>query len=160
MDVLLSIKPHFAEHIFDGKKKYEYRRTIFNRKDVQKILVYASSPVKKIIGEFHISSLIYDKPELIWLRTRTSAGISKDLFFRYFVGKDKGYAIGIKHAKEYGTPFDPVDIIRDFVPPQSFMYIDSDKFGSRRTEHDLKPELTLVDFEPLCPLAPASVIRL
>jgi predicted transcriptional regulator len=125
MDVLLSVRPHFAERIFDGTKKYEYRKTIFSRADVQKVVVYASSPVKKIVGEFHIAEIIWDKPELLWLKTCGFAGINRDFFLRYFTGKDKGYAINIKHSKRYEAPVNPWDVLPGFTPPQSFMYIDS-----------------------------------
>jgi predicted transcriptional regulator len=129
MDVLLSIRPHFAERIFDGSKKYEYRRTIFSRADVQKVIVYASSPVKKIVGEFRIAEIIWDKPEFLWLKTCGSAGINRDFFLQYFTGKDKGYAINIKHSKRYEAPVNPWDVLPDFTPPQSFMYIDSKSFS-------------------------------
>ena len=52
MKVLLSIKPEFADKIFNGTKKYEYRRSIFKKKEVKTVVVYASSPIQKIIGEF------------------------------------------------------------------------------------------------------------
>ena len=31
MKILLSIKPEFAERIFDGSKKYEFRKVIFRK---------------------------------------------------------------------------------------------------------------------------------
>ena len=34
MKVLLSIKPEFAEKIFDGTKLYEFRRSIFKNKNI------------------------------------------------------------------------------------------------------------------------------
>ena len=36
--ILISIKPEYVEKIFDGSKKYEYRRRLAN-KAVDKILV-------------------------------------------------------------------------------------------------------------------------
>lgn len=33
MKVLLSIKPEFAERIFNGSKKYEFRKVIFKNPD-------------------------------------------------------------------------------------------------------------------------------
>ena len=130
MDVLLSIRPHFAERIFNGTKKYEYRKTIFNRADVQRVIVYASNPIQKIVGEFQIAEIIRDRPEIIWLKTCTFAGINQYFFFQYFTGKDKGYAISIKHTKKYDAPIDPWDLLHDFTPPQSFMYIDSNSLLS------------------------------
>ena len=38
MKVLLSIKPEFAEKIFNGTKKYEFRKSIFKNKDVDKVI--------------------------------------------------------------------------------------------------------------------------
>ena len=125
MDVLLSVRPIFANRILDGTKKYEYRKTIFSRTDVQKVIIYASSPVKKIVGEFQIAEIIRDKPESIWLKTRIFAGVHRDFFFQYFTGKDNAYAINIKHSKKYEAPVNPWDILPDFTPPQSFKYIDS-----------------------------------
>ena len=125
MDVLLSVRPIFANRILDGTKKYEYRTTIFSRTDVQKVIIYASSPVKKIVGEFQIAEIIRDKPEALWLRTYISAGVHRDFFFQYFTGKDDAYAINIKRLKKYNAPVNPWDILPDFTPPQSFKYIDS-----------------------------------
>ena len=45
MKALLSIKPEFADMIFAGTKRYEFRRAIFKRNDLEGVLVYASSPV-------------------------------------------------------------------------------------------------------------------
>ena len=50
MKVVLSIKPEFANKIFEGTKKYEFRRAIFKNPNIKKVVVYSSSPVKKIIG--------------------------------------------------------------------------------------------------------------
>ena len=58
MKVLLSIKPEYAYKIFDGSKKYEFRRSVFKDTNVKTIVVYASSPVQKVIGEFEIDSIL------------------------------------------------------------------------------------------------------
>ena len=36
-DVLLSVKPEYVEKILEEKKKYEFRRSIFKRNDIEKI---------------------------------------------------------------------------------------------------------------------------
>ena len=45
MIALLSLRPEFAERIFDGTKKYEYRKRVFVREDVDKVVVYATDPL-------------------------------------------------------------------------------------------------------------------
>ena len=58
MKVVLSIKPEFANKIFDGTKKYEFRKAIFKNDKIKTIIVYASSPVQQVIGEFEIEKII------------------------------------------------------------------------------------------------------
>ncbi|MBN2546525.1 MAG: hypothetical protein JXB50_12060 [Spirochaetes bacterium] len=122
MKVLLSIKPEFAFKIFEGDKKYEYRRTIFKKKDIEKIIVYASSPIKKVIGEFYIDDLLFDDINTLWLKTEKFSGITKEYFFDYFMNKNHGYAIKIKNTKLYNNP---LNLIKNFgvLPPQSFVYL-------------------------------------
>ncbi len=122
MRVLLSIKPEFAQKIFEGTKRYEYRRSIFRRGEVEKIVVYASDPIKKVMGEFEMGVILHDEPQALWDRTKTHAGISRERFFEYFINKTKGYAIEVKTAQMYDTPF-PLSRLMVTTPPQSFMYL-------------------------------------
>ena len=57
MKVLLSIKPEFVEKIFDGSKKYEYRKVLPKRTDISVIVIYASAPVQRVVGEFRINEI-------------------------------------------------------------------------------------------------------
>ena len=58
MKVVLSIKPEFAFKIFDGTKKFEFRKAIFKNHKIKTVIVYASSPVQQVIGEFEIEKII------------------------------------------------------------------------------------------------------
>lgn len=122
MKVLLSIKPEYANLIFEGKKKFEFRRTIFKNREVKKIIVYSSSPVQKIIGEFDIDQIITHDLKTLWSKTKKQSGISEDFFFEYFINKQTGFAIKIKNTKLYRNP---KCIRQDYnlMPPQSFLYL-------------------------------------
>lgn len=122
MRVLLSIKPEFALKIFDGSKRYEYRRTIFKRGEVKTVVVYASDPIKKVIGEFDIGDILHEEPQVLWTKTGEQAGITKKRFLEYFAYKMKGYAIKVKEARIYDTPV-PLNKLMVSWPPQSFMYL-------------------------------------
>lgn len=122
MRVLLSIKPEFAFRIFDGSKRYEYRRTIFKRGDVTTVVVYASDPISKVIGEFEIGEILHDEPQMLWAKTGEQAGITKKKFLDYFENKAKGYAIGVKTTRTYNTPI-PLNRLLVPCPPQSFIYL-------------------------------------
>jgi len=122
MQVLLSIKPEFALKIFDGSKRYEYRRVIFKNQEVNRVIVYASDPVKQIIGEFEIEDILHEDPESLWVKTKRHAGISKKRFFNYFTNKSKGYAIKVKATRVYDNPL-PLSSFMISSPPQSYMYL-------------------------------------
>ena len=72
MKVLLSIKPEFVEKIFAGTKKYEFRKSLFKRSDVKFVVIYASAPIKRVVGEFEIDDILSDDVNTIWERTGTT----------------------------------------------------------------------------------------
>lgn len=123
MKVLLSIKPQFVQEIFDGTKKYEYRKIIFKNKNVKTIVIYATKPVGKIVGEFEIDRILVEHPSEIWKKTEKYAGITQAYYDEYFEGREKAYAIQIKSVNEYKYPICPFANNNDFVPPQSFKYL-------------------------------------
>ena len=122
MKVVLSIKPEFANKIFDGSKRFEFRKNIFKKEDVRSILVYASSPVQKVIGEFEIEEIINERLENLWEITHEYSGISKDYFDDYFSEKESGYAIKVINEQLYDQP---KCLKEDYNlhPPQSFAYL-------------------------------------
>ena len=66
MKILLSIKPEFANKIFNGSKKFEFRRLVFKNKSVNTVVVYASAPVSKVIGEFDIEQVLKLELSELW----------------------------------------------------------------------------------------------
>lgn len=119
---LLSIKPRFAEAIFRGEKRYEFRRATFKR-PVTSALVYSSSPVQKVIGEFDVLGVITAPLAALWRKTKQFAGIDRELFYSYFSGCDVGHAIEIGKTRTFTDPFCPVETL-GLRPPQSFLYLD------------------------------------
>lgn len=124
--VLLSIKPEFAQEIFLGKKKFEFRKTIFKDKEIKKVYVYASSPTCRVIGEFEIEDILTCEPKSLWEKTKKYSGITKKYFSKYFNGKDIGHAIKISSTIHYHNPPTLMEMFGINRPPQSFMYIRND----------------------------------
>lgn len=122
MKVLLSIKPEFAFKIFEGKKKFEFRKVIFKNPNVKTVVVYASSPVQRVIGEFEIDDILIFDPNEIWRQTKRHSGISEDFFYEYFADREIAYAIKIKNPIKYKQPLNLQDNYNVF-PPQSFLYL-------------------------------------
>ncbi len=123
MKVLLSIKPEYAEKIFSGQKKFEFRKIGFKNRLVKTVVVYATMPVGKIIGEFKIKEIHKDLPNTIWEKTKHYSGIDEIFFNEYFRGKEYAIAIEVDSPKLYKIPINPKEEFENFTAPQSFMYM-------------------------------------
>jgi predicted transcriptional regulator len=121
--VLLSIKPQYAEAILDGSKKFEFRRAIFRQPDISTIVVYASTPVREVVGEFKVGNILALEPSLLWAKTCRGAGISKAYFDEYFDGCNVGYAIAVAETRRYRTPRSLGADFAIATAPQSFCYL-------------------------------------
>ena len=121
--VLLSIKPHFAERIFTGSKHYEFRRVLFRSPTITTVVVYASSPVKRVIGEFTVGDILALSTRRLWKETKRYAGIEKRDFDLYFSGRKKGYAIQVCLPVRYPQPKNLNHVCGYARPPQSFRYL-------------------------------------
>jgi len=124
MEVIFSIKPKYAKRIFNGTKKYEFRKRIFKNTNIDIIIVYATTPIKKIVGYFLIDEIIKTSPEELWEMSKEKAGISKQKFFSYFNEREVAFGIKIKKAVEFNPNIPPREVLPDFYPPQSFRYCD------------------------------------
>lgn len=123
INVLLSIKPEFATAILAGKKKFEFRRTIFKNTNVKKVYVYASKPIGLVIGEFEIDEIIASDPRSLWKTTKKGSGISKKYFDKYFEGRNVAYALKVSTTHSYEKPMTLMEMFNINRPPQSFMYV-------------------------------------
>jgi predicted transcriptional regulator len=124
-NILISINPIHIEKIFNGTKKYEFRKHDFT-KQLNKALIYSTKPTGQIVGYFTIQQVLKGTPAEIWERCKEFAGSSREAFFTYFKDKNKAYALEIIEPLRYPNPIEPSGMIEGFKAPQSFMYINCD----------------------------------
>ena len=122
--VLLSIKPIFADLIFAGTKTFEFRRSLFTSRQVHRVLVYASSPVRRVVGVFGVADTLSMTPDALWHLTRNGAGISREDFRQYFEGKAVAHAIRVEKAHLFARPRRLDRHYGLITAPQSFCYLD------------------------------------
>ena len=124
MNILLSIKPVYVEKIIRGEKKYEFRKSVFkNHNRLNRIYIYSTSPVKRIIGSFKIGHVISGSPEFIWKECRECSGISALDYFDYYKNHESAVAISIEDLQIFDCPINPFIEFKDFKAPQSFYYM-------------------------------------
>ncbi len=119
--ILISINPEHVKNIINGIKKYEYRK-IAAKQDISSIIIYETTPVKRIVAEAEIIDVLMYSPEELWKLTKEESGISKEFFDEYFEGKEIAYAYKLGKIKVYDEPKTLLEYgIK--AAPQSFVYI-------------------------------------
>lgn len=121
--ILMSIKPEYVNKIFNGTKRYEYRKKLCKQR-IDKIIVYSSSPVKKVVGELIIDGVLYNQKEVIWDETNIYGGISKDKYDNYFKNSEFAVAFKIKKCIRYNNQKELKDYNINNAP-QSYIYINN-----------------------------------
>ena len=118
----MSIKREYVEKILSGEKCYEYRKTL-PKKDVSKIIIYCTYPIKKVVGEVEVKNILVEDKEILWNMTKEKSGTSKEFYDSYFKDKDVAIAYELGKVKIYNPYKDLSEIGVNFVP-QSFIYLD------------------------------------
>ena len=119
--IMLSINPEYVEKILAGSKKYEFRKHLAN-KTVDKIIIYSTSPIMKVVGEVEVINVISSSPSALWEQTKKSAGISRDKYRKYFKGCKVAYAYQLGEVVQYNPP-KKLSEFNVNLPPQSFIYL-------------------------------------
>jgi predicted transcriptional regulator len=123
MKVLLSIKPEYSKKIFSGEKKFEFRKCK-PKCPIDGVIVYETSPTKKLVGSFNVKKIHSGSPEQIWEKCKNLSGIKQLDYVKYCHGTKIIHAFEIERASKFENPHNPFDKTSDFRPPQNFFYLD------------------------------------
>lgn len=121
--ILMPINPEYVDGILSGSKKYEYRKIKAKRKNIDKMVIYSTSPIMRVVAEVDVEEIIEDSPEKLWEQTKEYSGITKDFYYKYYKNKESAVAYKLGNIKVYDNPKKLCDIGINYVP-QSFTYLD------------------------------------
>ena len=119
--MLLSIKPEYVDKIVSGKKKYEFRK-FHCREGIDTIVIYATAPIKRVVGEVALLDIIEGNVEHVWHKTKDFGGILEKDYKAYYEGRTVAIAYKLGKVTLYDKPVGLKDLGLDYVP-QSFAYI-------------------------------------
>ncbi len=126
--IVLSLKPRFAEAILAGTKTVELRRTTPKIEVPMRTLLYASTPVRALLGTCIITSVTSANLADLWREFGSRAGLPHPEFKSYFDGVEVGTALTLAQQQPL-TRRVPLQDLRaepiGFRPPQSFAYVDA-----------------------------------
>ena len=123
--VLMSIHPQYVDLINSGEKKIEFRKTRFLR-PINKVVIYSTTPVSKIVGYFDVDTIVSSTPALLWEEYNRVGGISEKDFFDYYGSKIEAIGIKIKNAIQFDKKIDISAL--NLTPPQSYKGLREEEF--------------------------------
>lgn len=129
---LLPIQPRFVEAILSGRKRVEFRKRPFKR-PVEYVVIYASRPIRQVVGFFRVSVIEEGAPTDLWERFGHIGGIDEEGFTQYYLGVARAFAIGIDDVETLETPMELASLRPDLTAPQSFAYLSPETFDVIRT---------------------------
>lgn len=124
--LFLSLRPDYAELILSGRKTVELRRIRPRAMPGTLVIVYASSPVRQVLGTCLVKTIGSATPEEIWRLHGPHIGLDWSAVAAYLHGKDRGVAITVTSPRRLDYPIPLTDVrkqLGDSAPPQSFRYV-------------------------------------
>ena len=131
--LLLSIRPEYANKIFDRTKTVELRRVrprLLNEED--RVVVYVSSPQQAVVGSFKVDNIVEKPVTELWEEVEKLAGISHEDFYDYYYGVRLGVGIFLKDIHRFSQPVELHRLrnkLPNLKPPQSFRYLTDNQFN-------------------------------
>ncbi len=123
--LIISLKPCYADLVFEGLKKVELRRRIASQLSDRDVFIYVSSPVRELRGGFRVGQVWEGTPDAVWQKVSELATVDRQEFDAYFQGQTVAYALEVTNVWEYESPVGLSwlrDRFEDFVVPQSWRY--------------------------------------
>jgi predicted transcriptional regulator len=140
-EILISLKPKHADHIFEGAKTVELRKRRLKVEPGTRIWIYATTPIAAIRGYANLAYIKAGSPLQIWRTLGTQTGISKDEFEAYFGACEVAYALVLTDVMEMKKTLSLAQIreaVNNFQPPQFYCHLNgarkSMRLASRRYE--------------------------
>ncbi|AFZ04539.1 hypothetical protein [Calothrix sp. PCC 6303] len=135
--LLISIKPEYANKIFEEQtKQVELRRVRTRVKTGDIVIVYASSPKKTFLGFFEVNFVVEKKASKnglkeFWEQVKDHAGIKRKDFYKYYEGASVAVGIFFINAKKFENPIELHRLkekISYLRPPQSYRYLNETEY--------------------------------
>lgn len=122
--LLMSIKTKYAKQIFQGIKKYEFRRKSIGEKNCnKKIYIYSSKDDKAIIGYIIIDKILSGDINYI---LKTTNYLNNQEIIKYLDGCSECYALHISKFHKFLKPLNLKEIRNNYEKctiPQFYRYI-------------------------------------
>lgn len=104
--IMISISPNESEQLFDNGRSVVFFK-VAPKYPVEKVLVYVTSPIQKVIGEFDLLKIDVNSVNSSWNKYRSSSVISsRKEYLEYFSSHKEAHALLASKVYKYRRPKD------------------------------------------------------
>lgn len=128
--IVLSIHHCFCEAIYDGKKLFEFRKSLPSRQ-FDTVLFCETGTGGNVTGLASAKGLYQSSVEEVWGVTSFAAGVDRDFFRQYYAEKECANVISLGDVRRFLKPIGLADLGMSHAP-QSFRYVDDAKIERLR----------------------------
>lgn len=133
---MISLHPHYWDMFKDGSKTWELRKVDHSPRCVDGLIIYATSPVSRIVGEVDLVSTHVGYVDDVWDIIKAGCGITREQYDIYYQDQDMAIAYRLGDIYEYATH------LYISPAPQGYRYLRGEmyyqwrcKTGRRRLVH-------------------------
>ncbi len=126
VDVLISIRPRFANLILDERKVVEIRRRASGIHAGDRLVIYSCTPEMSVVGACRVVEVVVEEPQTLYRRFGVAACLGREEFLRYLDGASRGAAIRVSQVERLDVPITLASLrasLRGFTVPQSYRFL-------------------------------------
>jgi predicted transcriptional regulator len=105
-----------------GDKRVEFRKRVF-RHPIRYVVIYATSPVKSIIGFCRVGRIRVDSPSQIWKEYQSIGGVAAGTYKSYYANSSIAVAIEMEQLYIFAHPISLMTLPIRITPPRSYNYV-------------------------------------
>lgn len=127
--LLISIKPHYARAILEGRKTVEVRRRFPTVPPGTTVVLYSSSPERAIVGTVRLKHTSRMVPERVWEFHADAIDIAEEALGQYLEGAEESTLLEVADPQTWQRPvtLKALRALLGVEPPQSFRYLNPEQ---------------------------------
>lgn len=119
---LISIHPQYVAAILSGAKTVECRKSAIGLSVGDTLMLYATAPIKAVLGRARVKDLHRDTPQRLWDQFQHRTCVTEADFFAYYANAPTATLIALADVEQFANPV-ALSALREaqpgFSPPQT-----------------------------------------
>lgn len=114
---MIALRPQYWEMCRAGSKIWELRKVTHSPRCVDGLVIYATAPVSRIVGEVDLVGTHVGYVDDVWEIVKTGCGITRDQYDQYYHNQETAIAYRLGNVWEYSPSLDAR------FAPQGYKYL-------------------------------------